>query len=558
MRMHRSLRLVLLPLLATPAFAQWNPPVGQWGKQVSTDLRVMTWNVQDAICSTNAKVEGANNWCAQARIVAALRPDVLFLEECADNNGNGTGSSMDSVAQLTTTLDNFLHGGVDSFHGNSAVTSWVQKYAPTYDLPYVFVSTDNDGFNRNVILSRWPFQDLNGDGKSTLANIPNVTASQWAPGGDGGIRGFAFAEINLPDATYPGNLVVGCAHLKSGGLTSDHDQRIAAAQNVSYVMRYWYNGNGGSTPDPLNKIADAPAATSVLDAHTPIVIGGDWNEDEFTNGQKGPADWLSMAQTTGGTSDGTDRDGTDGTYDHALQYFTGSDNSHSSGAKFDYVCWQDSILSLRNSTLFLSGSNPSAAQPPELSGYPNPSGASAMASDHRPIVADLYYPPVDCNHNGIADDLDIQNGTSSDYNANAVPDDCECFEQDYCTATPNSTGLATGITSGGSLSRAANSFFVEAYNGPPNANGIFLASQHAQQVLFGNGYLCVAGPLYRLGVTPLDFLGNAHRQLDFNALPSGMSIDGGETWHFQYWHRDPAAGGANVNLSPGRRVAFCP
>src|SRR5690242_7976662 len=86
-----------LVLLSTAAHAQWNPPGGQWGKVDPADLRVMTWNVQDGICSSQPKLEGNNSWCALARLVAALKPDVLILQETGDNSGNGTGSGSDSV-----------------------------------------------------------------------------------------------------------------------------------------------------------------------------------------------------------------------------------------------------------------------------------------------------------------------------------------------------------------------------------------------------------------------------------------------------------------------------
>src|SRR5258708_28870559 len=131
-------------------------------------------------------------------MAGSRRADVLLGDECGDSSRNGWGANVHSVLQLTTTIGYFLHGGLDSFHNNTPVTSYVQAYAPGFDLPYVFVNGVNDGFNRNVILSRYPFQDLNGDGQATLGDIPTVTASQWAPGGNGGIRGVAFAEIDLP------------------------------------------------------------------------------------------------------------------------------------------------------------------------------------------------------------------------------------------------------------------------------------------------------------------------------------------------------------------------
>jgi endonuclease/exonuclease/phosphatase family metal-dependent hydrolase len=379
-------------LAASAANAQWNPTGGQWGKTAIEDLRVMTWNIEDGICSSNNKVEGFNDWTGLARIVAAMKPDILILQECGDNSGEGTGSGVDSVANLTTTIDRFLHGGTDPFHGNSAVTSWVQKYDASFDLPYVFVSGSNDGFNRNVILSRYPFADLNGDGRSTQSDTPFISADLYAPGGSGGIRGFAFAEIDLPDGTYTGNLVMGCAHLKSGGDASSMSQRITAAENVAYYVDYMWNGGGTATPDPHGKIADNPPATSILASNTPVIMGGDWNEDEQTNGRKGPAEWLTSASTLGGT-DGTDRDRSDMLYDDARDVFNNGRSTEGT-AKFDYIAWQDSIANLRRAWVFNSANvTPSTAMPPEIVGMPGGQGiASGIAADHRPVIADFILP----------------------------------------------------------------------------------------------------------------------------------------------------------------------
>ncbi|MFO1053886.1 MAG: hypothetical protein U1F36_16840 [Planctomycetota bacterium] len=393
---------ILLPctlvLTVATASAQWDPTHGQWGKTAPSDVRVMTFNVLDAICSTNTKNSATNNWAACARIIAAMRPDVLLLQECGDNNGNGTGSSIDSVAQLTTAIDMFLHGGSDTFHsGSPAISAYVQAYAPGYDLPYVFVSSGNDGFNRNVILSRFPFVDLNGDGKPTLSDIPNISADLYAPGGNGGIRGFMFAELDLPDPLYAGDLVIGNAHLKAGGASTSHDQRILAAKNVAYFVDHFYNGAGGTVPDPRGKIADSPPATSVLDVNTSIVLGGDWNEDEWGNGTIGPADWLARAALFDPSDvDGTDRDGTDMTYDHAPEWFSGTLNTYqNSGYKDDYICWQDSLVASRRAFQFDSGQTPASALPPELGNFGN---ATVVASDHRPVIVDLLLPaPLGCN-----------------------------------------------------------------------------------------------------------------------------------------------------------------
>lgn len=439
---HLWMTIVVLEVCASgvPVAAQWDPANAQWGKSDGRDIRVMTWNVKDGVCSTNSKSEGLNNWTALARIVAALRPDVLLLQEAGDNSGNGTGGGVDSVATLTSVLHLFLHGGVDSFlPGSPPVTAYVQKYAPTYDLPFIFVSNSSDGFNRNVILSRFPFADLNGDGRSTLNDIHLILGDAYAPGGNGGIRGFPFVELDLPDVDYDGDLVVGGAHLKAGGSSSDLADRLQAAQNVAYWIDYLLNGAGTGVPDPNGKIIDSPQVTSILGPRTPVIIGGDWNEDELTNGRRGPAEWLTAAALSGG-SDGTDRDRTDMTYDAAVHVFTGSRATFGSSSKLDYLAWQDSIVELRRAFVFNTSGTPSGALPPELIGFPAPSTASSVASDHRPVVADFVFESADCNNNGIPD---IE---EPDTDGDGVIDDCDGCPLDENKVEPGVCGCGVSET----------------------------------------------------------------------------------------------------------------
>lgn len=408
MVLFRLIPAFVLGAIVLPANAQWNPAAGQWAKAESSDVRVMTFNLKDGLCSSNAKVEQRNNWTAIARIVAAMQPDILLLQETGDNTGNGSGSGVDSVLNLERTVDLFLHGGTDPFRGGT-VSSWVQKYAPAYDLPHVFVSTINDGFNRNIILSRFPFSDLNGDTHSTLSDFI-LFPDLYSTGGNGGIRGFAFAEIDLPDATYAGDLVVGNAHLKAGGSSSDHAQRIKATQNTAYYVDYLFNGAGTGTPDPRNRIRDNPEVQNILDENTPVILGGDWNEDEQRNGTKGPAEWLTMAERAAGT-DGTDKDRSDSTYDDAREFFTNSRTTLGS-SKLDYISWQDSITSIRHATIFDSSDIPAGAYPFEIEGYAGgPATVSAFASDHLPVIVDFILPsggcPADCDASGDVNTLDF-------------------------------------------------------------------------------------------------------------------------------------------------------
>ncbi|USN99391.1 MAG: hypothetical protein H6810_01560 [Phycisphaeraceae bacterium] len=406
--MHRSAIIVTATIaaLAGSALAQWNPTGGEWGKSTDTDVRLMTWNILDTIRTENpSKTDSISNWNACVRIVAGFRPDVLILQETGDN---GCSGCVDSVAELTNLAHLFFHGGADPYMGGT-VTSYVQLFAPGYDLPYVFVSDTSDGYNRNMILSRFPYADLNGDGSATESNFL-VLADEYATTGNV-IRGYQFAEIDLPDATYDGDLVIGNGHLKAGSTTSDKAQRLAEAQRVAYYVDYLFNGAGTGEPDPHSTIIFPNPATILAD-NTPVIWGGDWNEDEVTNGRKGPAEWMTRAALTGGT-DGTDRNRSDSVYDSATDVFTGSRATHGSST-LDYIAWQDSIVeNVVRQFVFESANVPSTSQLPEpvrTFPYPAPVVTSSFASDHRPVIVDFQLTLAQagpCNDADLAEPYDV-------------------------------------------------------------------------------------------------------------------------------------------------------
>jgi len=410
--------LVAAAVMSAPLCAQWNPGAGDWGKSDASHLRVMTWNVQDGICRTNAKDVATNNWAALVRIVAVLKPDVLVLQEAGDNDGNGTGSGDDSVSQLGNVLDMFLHGGNDVYEGG-VVTEYVQKYAPSFDLPYVFVSGAGDGFNRNVILSRYPFADLNGDGRSTLSNLPSIQSTQYVLGsGTPGPRGIPIAEIDLPDSTYALDLVMACSHLKAGSSSSDQDERIDSGQRFAYYADYLINGGGTATPDPFGKVNDSPPAASVIGDSAVLIHAGDFNDKVY------PAEdgvrWSTRAQNSDGVGapDGPDADRTDMAVDAATDPFTGSQVTQGS-SKLDYVTYEDSLVVAASEFVFRSSSIPGGALPAELTGFFSPSAASTIASDHRPVIVDFEFPSGDCDMDGIPDSQE------PDFDGDGVIDDCD-------------------------------------------------------------------------------------------------------------------------------------
>lgn len=392
--------------------AAFNPSEGDWGKSDPAHLRVMTWNVEDGVCSTATKTEGVNSWTAIARIIAAMKPDVLILQETGDNAGNSdvSGGSADSVSTLETVFDRFFRGGDDPWRGGT-VTAFVQAYDPAYDLPFIRVSAASDNFNRNVILSRFPFADINGDGVVALDNFFNI-ADGYAPGGGGGIRGFAYAEIDLPDDVYAGDLVIGNSHLKAGGSSSDRDDRLRAAQNIVYFIDHYFNGAGAGFSDPNNAIFSPGSNDGLLGENDIVVWGGDWNEDEATNGRRGPAEWMTRAAINGGT-DGPDADRSDAVYDNAVEPFTGETDTRG-GSKLDYLAWFDSVGTAVNQVVLYANPIPTGAFPPEMASFSFPTFLTSLAADHNPVFVDLALPeptvapcPADLDGSGAVSASDL-------------------------------------------------------------------------------------------------------------------------------------------------------
>jgi len=405
--------------LASSARAQFDPLNGEWGKSDIDHVRVMTWNIEDGVCSTNFKTDTVGNWNGIVRILASLQPDILILQEAGDNSGNGTGSSLDSVANLEATIHLLFRGGVDPFRGGN-VSSFIQQFSAdsNYDLPHVFVSELSDfglnsGFNRNVILSRWPFADLNGDGISKYNDIPPVD-SPFGSIGNGGIRGVQFAEIDLPDDRFGGDLVIFNGHFKSGGGSSNENQRVSAGKNVGWFIHQIYNGAGTGVVDPDDTVFDNPEPTRILDELTPVIGGGDLNMDNNApllnpSNIKAAAEWLAQGLDEGGV-DGNDRDLTDMTNDSAPrvtitfsgQVVDGSPLTNSAG-KIDHLIHQSSIAGIARQFVFdtfeLNGIFPAP-----ITTYPGQGfEISKDASDHWPVIVDYILPePVQ----GATPDLD--------------------------------------------------------------------------------------------------------------------------------------------------------
>ena len=143
----------------------------------------------------------------------------------------------------------------------------------------------------------------------------------------------------------------------------------------------------------------------------------------------------------------------------------------------------------------------------------------------------------------------------------AVPSAAQGGASTYCTSMPNSTGAVATLAHFGSLNLTQSSFGLASTGMPvnPSSFGVFTCGTIPTNVPFGNGTLCIspfAPGITKLGVRPLSTptvsLGIADSPTAFSQCTPGS------TWYFQFWFRDPAAGGSRFNLSDGLQVSFAP
>lgn len=135
-----------------------------------------------------------------------------------------------------------------------------------------------------------------------------------------------------------------------------------------------------------------------------------------------------------------------------------------------------------------------------------------------------------------------------------------CAVNSYCMPSPNSAGLGALMGSTGSPAVTQNDFTLTTSGAVPQEFGIFYYGPDPVQIPFGNGVRCVAGGVFRLlPPVTIDSSGDASHTMDFTNPPHpNGEIHPGSTWYFQFWYRDPGAGGAGFNFSDGLSVTFCP
>jgi hypothetical protein len=126
----------------------------------------------------------------------------------------------------------------------------------------------------------------------------------------------------------------------------------------------------------------------------------------------------------------------------------------------------------------------------------------------------------------------------------------------YCLVNPNSTGLSAQMEAWCSARASDGSLRLEV-GAVPNQFGVFFHGAAQQETPFGNGYMCVTDDLVRGAVIHASNLVASYRYDNSDAKHSLVAFIG-STRNFQYWFRDPAAGGALFNTSNAVSITIVP
>jgi len=131
----------------------------------------------------------------------------------------------------------------------------------------------------------------------------------------------------------------------------------------------------------------------------------------------------------------------------------------------------------------------------------------------------------------------------------------------YCQATHNSFGTIASISYLGSLSLSSGTFELTVTGCPPvpDSYGMFTFGQTQYNVPFGHGYLCIqpfTPAIFRMTPQHL-FPGTLTKSIQ-SEPQEFAAFQPSSSWNFQFWYRNPAAGGPNFNLSDALHVDFAP
>jgi endonuclease/exonuclease/phosphatase family metal-dependent hydrolase len=332
---------IVLPLIcAARLTAQTGTFIDRWS---STDLRVVSYNIHlDDIFPNDNPTQAAKF----ARVMQALMPDVINLQEIYNHTAAQTASLMDSILPLA--------GGA----------TW-----------YAHQSFDN------VLVSKYPLLMMATD---TIPDPPSTS--------------YAMALVNLPDTEFDVDFYFMNSHFKCcSDQGFEEDRRRQQADALVNWMRDARTPGGHvnlSAGTPMAVVGDLNVVQGLTPLNT-LLTGDITNESVF--GPDSPPDWdgTSLADAHpvhngSGSIDWTYRSGS----------FTPS--------RLDYILYTDSDLRMANNYVLNTVSmSPDDRAATGLQQYDVT--ITTTNYDHLPVVVDFRFPlPGDYNGDRVVDNVDFE------------------------------------------------------------------------------------------------------------------------------------------------------
>ncbi|MCY2961566.1 MAG: integrin alpha [Planctomycetota bacterium] len=457
-----------------------------------------------------------------------------WVDGAGDVNNDGFADFVVGAPQVSTLGNN--RGRVTVYSGANAAVLW------TFD------GTVNQDKLGTIVAG---LGDVNGDGRSDV-----LTASREAPGG-GTQRGIVRVYSGQTGAIL--HTLSGSANGERLGLAADSMGDVNGDSRADFVVSSLtagvkvYNGSTGAvlytltapSPDDLFGASVASIADLTGDGVRDLLVGATQDTNIFVqgvgyvrlyNGATGAFVRTHTGSTVGDRFGITCGDGGDLNGDGKSEILVGADQFNN-GLKgfvrvFDGATGTalTTLLGTNNGDRFgtsVDGLGDVNGQPGLEIGIGGPDNQTAFVFQGRAEVWTMA----------------LSGNCPTPYN--------------YCGSANNSTGQPALISNTGTVSIAANNFTLVCSGLPPSTNGLFYYGGTEIQQTFGNGYRCVGGTVFRLGVQQASPGGVMTRLLNFPSLGGMGTINSGSTWKFQCWYRNPAAGGAGFNLSNGLSATFC-
>jgi endonuclease/exonuclease/phosphatase family metal-dependent hydrolase len=335
-----ALPFILLTAIAARLAAQTGTFIDRWD---ATDLRVVSYNIHlDDIFVDDNPTQAAKF----ARVMQALQPDILNLQEIYNHTAAQTASLMDAILPL---------GGGATWYAHQA-----------FD---------------NVVVSKYPL---------------SMTATRTIPAPSS--TSYAIALVDLPDAQFDTDFYFMNSHFKC---CSDQGWEEERRQQQADALVNWMRDARSPgefvdlpTGTPMAIVGDLNVVQTLNPLNT-LLTGDVVNEISF--GPDSPPDWdgtnLADAHPVHNGSGSTD-----------WTYRSGG----FSPSRLDFVLYTDSVVASAN-RFVLNTVSMTAAERAATGLQQYDVTLTTTNYDHLPVVVDFRFPiPGDFNLDRVVDGLDFQ------------------------------------------------------------------------------------------------------------------------------------------------------